>query len=226
MKRTKNVGGDRTDRTTANVDVVISNAALATFRVGFHDDYSDTGIPQTTNYTYQTVASAAIGLPANLQGPTGTRNTPRAQITDFDTTTRTLFNADYNHTFESIGWHTLKGGFGYQHTLNDVNSPYPGGYVDIFWGSTLPSGRSGDRQGRLRLLRRQRPRHLRQGRRGHPLALRSGPVAGWRPADVESSGSARRTRTSLPTSTEVRRRTSSNSGGARRSRRASDSATT
>ena len=49
---------------------------------------------------------------------------------------RSLFAADYNHTFQSGGWHTLKGGFGYQHTLNDVNSLYPGGYVDIFWGST------------------------------------------------------------------------------------------
>jgi hypothetical protein len=134
-----------------NVDVVISNGAYATFRGGyFHDRYTDTGIPQTTNYTYQTATSncATIGctVPANLAGPVLTQNTPRAQITNFDTTKRALFNADYNHTFQSMGWHTLKGGFGVQHTLNDVNSTYPGGYVDIFWGSTLAlAGQPNDR---------------------------------------------------------------------------------
>ena len=45
-----------------------------------------------------------------LAAPFSTVNTPRAQITDFDTTKRRTFNADYNHTFQSGGWHTLKGG--------------------------------------------------------------------------------------------------------------------
>ncbi len=125
-----------------SVDVVISNGAYATFRGGyFRDRYTDTGIPQTTNYTYQRVAPAALPngltIPANLQGSVGTQNTPRAQITDFDTTRRALFNADYNHTFQGGGWHTLKGGFGVQRTLNDVNSLYPGGFIDVFWGATL-----------------------------------------------------------------------------------------
>jgi hypothetical protein len=38
-------------------------------------------------------------LPASLQGGTAWSNTPRAQITDFDTTKRENFNLDYNHTF-------------------------------------------------------------------------------------------------------------------------------
>jgi hypothetical protein len=132
-----------------NVDIVVSNGAYATIRAGyFHDRYTDTGIPLTTSYEYLNPTSACVGcaIPANLQGSVGTTNTPRAQITDFDTTKRALFNADYNHTFQSMGWHTLKGGFGYQHTLNDVNSLYPGGYVDIFWGSTLQlAGQANDR---------------------------------------------------------------------------------
>ncbi len=122
-----------------NVEVVISNGVFATFRGGyFRDRFSDTGIPQTTSYTYQTATSACVGcaIPANLQGSVSTQNTPRARITGFDTTKRALFNADYNQTFQSAGWHTLKGGFGYQHTINDVNSLYPDGYVDIFWGSS------------------------------------------------------------------------------------------
>ena len=134
-----------------NVDVVISNGAYATFRGGyFHDRYTDTGIPLTTSYTYQSVAppvlSNGLTLPANLQGSVDTANTPRAQITDFDTTKRALFNADYNHTFQGAGWHTLKGGFGIQHTINDVNSLYPGGYVYVYWDRTLSlSGQAPDR---------------------------------------------------------------------------------
>ena len=122
-----------------NVDVVISNGAFATFRAGyFHDRYTDTGIPLTTSWEYLNPTSACAGcaIPANLQGPSGLSNTPRAQITDFDTTKRTLFNADYNHTFQAGGWHTLKGGAGVQHTLNDVQSTYPGGFVQIAWGQT------------------------------------------------------------------------------------------
>jgi hypothetical protein len=126
----------------SNVDVVISNGAYATFRAGyFHDRFTDTGIPETTSYTYRTVAPAVLSngltIPANLQGSVNTANTPRAQITDFDTTKRTYFNVDYNHTFQRAGWHTLKGGFGLQHTLNDVQSVYPGGYVYIYWDQTL-----------------------------------------------------------------------------------------
>ena len=132
-----------------NVDVVISNGAYATFRAGyFHDRYTDTGIPLTTSYRYSTPTSTCVGcaIPANLQGSVGVENTPRAQITDFDTTKRTLFNADYNHTFQAGGWHTLKGGFGVQHTINDVQSTYPGGYTEIFWGSTLQlAGQAPDR---------------------------------------------------------------------------------
>ncbi len=47
---------------------------------------------------------------------------------------------DCNHTFQGGGTHTLKGGFGIQHTLNNVNSVYPGGYVDIFWGAPGQAG--------------------------------------------------------------------------------------
>jgi hypothetical protein len=137
--------------TTGNVDVVVSNGAYATFRGGyFHDRYSDTGIPLTTSWTYNTVAPPVLSngatLPASIQGPVNHVNTPRAQITDFDTTKRQTFNADYNHTFQGGGWHTLKGGAGFQHIENDVNSMYPGGYVVINWDrSTGLSGQTPDR---------------------------------------------------------------------------------
>ena len=130
-----------------NVDVVISNGAYATFRgwllprsVHRHRHSADDELHLSDAPHRRTAQRCTV--PANLQGPQLTQNTPRAQITDFDTTKRTLFNADYNHTFQSAGWHTLKGGFGYQHTMNDVNSLYPGGYVDIFWDRTLRSWRA------------------------------------------------------------------------------------
>ena len=121
----------------------------------FHDRYSDSGIPDVTSYTYQTVASPTLGLPAGIQGPTGIQNAPRVLITAFDATKRIQFNADYTHRFEGIGRHTVKGGASYQHLRNDINSLYPGGYVDIFWGipAILP-GQAPD-QGHLRVLHRQ-----------------------------------------------------------------------
>ena len=60
-------------------------------------------------------------LPAALQGPSRHVNTPRALITEFDTTKRATFNVDYNHAFNAGGYHTLKGGFGFQRTMNDIN---------------------------------------------------------------------------------------------------------
>jgi hypothetical protein len=122
--------------TTANMDIVLSNAAYATIRGGyFHDRYSDRGFSETTNYIYQTAAAtASLGLPASLLGPQFTQNTPRARVTNFDTTRRRFINAGYNQTFQGGGWHILTGGAGYQRAVNEVNSSYPGGYVDIFWG--------------------------------------------------------------------------------------------
>ncbi|RPI52705.1 MAG: TonB-dependent receptor, partial [Acidobacteria bacterium] len=137
--------------TTGNVDLVVTNNAYATFRAGyFHDRYTDTGIPNTTSWTYQTVAPAVLSngatLPSSIQGPVLSVNTPRAQIAAFDTTKRSTFNADYNHTFQGGGWHTLKGGVGFQHITNDVNSLYPGGYVYVFWDrSTNLAGQTPDR---------------------------------------------------------------------------------
>jgi len=127
--------------TSGVADIVMSNAAYLSVRGGmFHDRYSDTGIPSTTSYTYQTPSVGLAGVPASLQGPLNTFNTPRAQITGFDTTKRRFVNLDYNHTFTGGGLHTLKGGFGFQRTTNDINSFYPGGYVFIYWDRNFTFG--------------------------------------------------------------------------------------
>jgi hypothetical protein len=120
---------------SGTADFSLSNNAILSVRGGvFHDRYSDTGIPNVTSYTYQATTAGVVGLPANLQGGVGTSNTPRAQITGFDTTDQTLFNTDYSHLFNAGGLHTLKGGYALRHVVNDINSYYPGGYVNIFWG--------------------------------------------------------------------------------------------
>jgi len=128
--------------TSGTVDLSLTNSSFVSFRGGyFHDRFSDTGIPQTTSYTYQTPTTPLDALlPASLQGGIGTSNTPRAQITDFDTTKRSNFNVDYNHVFNGGGLHTLKGGYGFQRTTNDINSYYPGGYTYIFWDRTFTFG--------------------------------------------------------------------------------------
>jgi hypothetical protein len=121
--------------TSGTVDVSLTNSAFLSFRGGyFHDRYSDFGIPNVTNYRYGNPTTALNNiLPLSVQGQTGFENTPRAQISEFDTTKRSNFNVDYNHAFQAMGFHTLKGGYGFQRTVNDINSFYPGGYVNVFW---------------------------------------------------------------------------------------------
>jgi hypothetical protein len=124
--------------TSGTFDLNLSNSSFLSARGGvFHDRYSDTGIPNTTSYTYLTASSSSpLPVPANLQGARDFTNTPRAQITDFDTTKRQNFNLDYNHAFIAGGFHTVKGGYGFQLVVNDINSFYPGGFVQITWGTS------------------------------------------------------------------------------------------
>jgi Carboxypeptidase regulatory-like domain/TonB dependent receptor/TonB-dependent Receptor Plug Domain len=128
--------------TSGTFDFSLSNASFLSFRGGyFHDRYSDTGIPLTTSYTYQTPTTPIDALlPPALRGGINTSNIVRAQITDFDTTKRSNFNADYNHVFNAAGLHTLKGGYGFQHVVNDINTFYPGGYVFLFWDRSFTFG--------------------------------------------------------------------------------------
>jgi hypothetical protein len=126
---------------SGSVDYTLTNASFVSVKGGyFYDNYNDTGIPETTNYIYQTSSVGLAGVPANLQGPIGTQNTPRNIIVNFDRTKRTFVNADYNHAFSAAGSHTLKGGFGFQHTVNEAEQAYPGGYVNIYWDSTFVFG--------------------------------------------------------------------------------------
>ena len=130
--------------TSGTVDVSLTNTSFVRFRSAlFHDRYSDTGIPQTTSYAYQTPTTTLNSIiPPALQGGANVAgvNIPRAQITDFDTTKRETFDVDYNHVITHAGVHTVKAGFGYQHVSNDVNSYYPGGYVNIFWDRSFTFG--------------------------------------------------------------------------------------
>jgi carboxypeptidase family protein/TonB-dependent receptor-like protein len=128
--------------TSGTVDVTLTNGSFFSARGAyFHDRYTETGIPTTTSYTYASPTTAVNALiPPSLQGPQGFVNTPRTQIQDFDITKRAVFNVDYNHVFNAAGFHTLKGGYGLQHTVNDINKFYPGGYVNLFWGNTFAFG--------------------------------------------------------------------------------------
>ncbi len=142
-------GFDQTQtNTSGSVDIVLSSSSFLSARGGFfHDNYNDTGIPNTTNYTYQTSSVGLAGIPANLQGPIQFLNTPRALIVEKDATDRKFFNLDYNNAFHAGGYHTLKAGFGYQNTRNNAQQAYPGGYVDIFWNRDFVAP-TGENQGR------------------------------------------------------------------------------
>jgi hypothetical protein len=124
---------------SGTVDVTLTNSSFLSVRGGhFYDNYNDTGIPNVTSVRYETPALGPL-VPAALQGPIGTQNTPRAIISFFDRTTRGFVNADYNHSFNAGGIHTLKGGVGIQHTVNDVDQSYPGGFVRLFWDRSFTS---------------------------------------------------------------------------------------
>ena len=110
---------------SGNVDLTLSNSSFASFKVGhFYDNYKDTGIPNTTSYTYQT-SSIGAARPCRRRSRVAStfNNTPQAQITELrhgpsgrsstPTTTRRS---------RAGGLHTLKGGFGIQRTVNEVDN--------------------------------------------------------------------------------------------------------
>src|SRR6185369_8610261 len=99
------------DNVGGNVNVLLGRANYFSVRGGsFFDKYQDTGIPATTSYTYQTPTTGVAGIPASLQGGQFTTNTPRAQITNRDITKQAFIQLDYNHAFNAVGAHLVKGG--------------------------------------------------------------------------------------------------------------------
>ncbi len=210
--------------TTGNVDIALTSASFFSVRGGyFHDNYKDTGIPNTTNYIYQTSSVGLAGIPASVQGPIGTQNTPRALIVENDTTKRGFFNADYNHAFNAGGSAHPQGRLRLPEDDQRRQPGLPGGYVNIFWDRAFTFRRLDRGARHLRLLRGERPRRAGRGRRRHPLALRPGPVDGRQPADAEPRPAHReRERAVVPRG----RPGASSSASATRSRRASARATT
>ena len=86
--------------------------------------------------TYQT---PAVGIPGVVDAPSGTSNTPRTQITNFDITTRSYYQVDFSKYVSSAwGSHDIKVGGGTQKTVNKVDVGYPGnGYVFVYWNAAL-----------------------------------------------------------------------------------------
>ncbi|MEQ1759322.1 MAG: TonB-dependent receptor [Vicinamibacterales bacterium] len=128
--------------TNGMVDITLTNTSFMSVRGGFfHDRFTDTGIPSTTSFTYLNPSTAFNSqIPANIQGGTNFVNTPRSLITEFDTTKRSTFDVNYNKVFSAGGLHQIKGGYGFQHVVNDINSFYPGGFVQINWGGSFTFG--------------------------------------------------------------------------------------
>jgi outer membrane receptor protein involved in Fe transport len=129
---------------SGNVDITLGNNGYLSTRGGyFYDSYKDTGVPLTTSYTYQASTVGVAGVPANLQGPIGTANTARIQISNFDTTKQGFVQLDYNHSLRAGGEHLIKGGWGVRQSINDVDVSYPGGYTYIYWGQSIRSTATG-----------------------------------------------------------------------------------
>jgi outer membrane receptor protein involved in Fe transport len=140
--RTRGFHADQ-NNVSGNLDLTLGNNGYLSTRGGyFYDSYKDTGVPSTTSYTYQAQNIGMAGIPLNLQGPIGTANTSRIQISNFDTTEQGHIQLDYNHAFK--GGHLLKGGWGVRRSVNDVDVDYPGGYVYLYWGQSFRSTATGE----------------------------------------------------------------------------------
>jgi hypothetical protein len=140
--------GYKQDQTnvSGSVNFTLSGASSLSLRGGvFSDKYADTGVSTTTAVIWNTPSLGVPGVPANLQLPKGAQNTTRVLITNKDDTQTGFFQADYNHAFNVLGSHLVKGGVGVRHTVNDVDSTYPGGYVLLNWGTSFVnnSGQTG-----------------------------------------------------------------------------------
>jgi Carboxypeptidase regulatory-like domain/TonB dependent receptor/TonB-dependent Receptor Plug Domain len=139
--RTRGFDADQ-NNVSGNVDLTVGNSGYLSMRGGyFYDNYKDTGVPSTTSYTYQVQNIGMPGIPVSLQGPVGTANTSRIQISNFDKTEQSFVQFDYNHALK--GGHLLKGGWGVRGSVNDVDVAYPGGYVYLYWGQSFRSTATG-----------------------------------------------------------------------------------
>jgi hypothetical protein len=134
---------------TGNADFNLTNATYISVKAGhFYDNYNDINVPLTTPVIYRRTAIGLPGVPPQFQGGELFQNTPLVQIVNFDTTTQTYVQADYNAAFSAGGFHTLKIGTGVRRNENDVNQRYPGGRVDVYWDSTFTSSVPGVGAGR------------------------------------------------------------------------------
>jgi hypothetical protein len=131
---------------SGTADITLTNASVVSIRGGYFDDnYKDTGVPLVSSVVYQT---SNLGLPYpiddDLRGGIDFQNTPRVQVNLFDHTTRGYANVDYVQSASLAGTHTLKAGFGIQHTMNDVDNSYPGGgWVYVWWDRAFTSNATG-----------------------------------------------------------------------------------
>ncbi len=170
--------------TSGTVDINLTPSSFLSARGGyFHDRYSDTGVSTVTSWTYQNPNALTMpGLPANLRLPNQSANTPRTQITNFDTTKRRFFNIDYNHSFTGGGIHTLKGGFGSQYHREYGQLGLSGRLRVPLLGFGIHLQRA-DRPRDLWLLRGQRPTDQRNCWCQHLFSVRSGLVDHREPTD-------------------------------------------
>ena len=122
-----------------SVDFPLRSNITMSSRVGyFWDNYKDTGIPDITSVQYQAPALGPL-VPANLQGGIGFQNTPAVFKYDHDLVARTSAQFDVNILGRLAGTHNLKAGLGIEKTVNNVNSFYPGGYVNLWWDTSFTS---------------------------------------------------------------------------------------
>ncbi|HXK59620.1 MAG TPA: TonB-dependent receptor [Acidobacteriota bacterium] len=133
---------------TGNLDFLISNDSLVSFRGGyFWDNYKNVNpisIPQVA-YGNSAMDLPFENFPEELKQVQGWYNVPNSTVTFFDITTRGFFQGDYSKTFELGGTHNFKAGAGVQKLTNKVDQNYQAGQaVMIYWDTAFKSLATGE----------------------------------------------------------------------------------
>jgi hypothetical protein len=125
---------------TGQVDVTLTNTAMLTIRGGrFWDNFKTTGIPAISAVEYANSATnLPFTIPVEMRQAALFNNTPRLRNTYFDLVTRTYVQLVGSKFGTFWGQHNIRGGWGFDKTVNKVDDAYPGGgYVRVFWNTAL-----------------------------------------------------------------------------------------
>lgn len=130
---------------TAGANYSISSHWLVSGRFGYkyqNDKVGNYGLPGDPYVTYSTASSASpLPVPAQFAGANGYGNISSNLLTQRDVTSRKNIYIDSSYIANLFGHqHIFKFGYANSRVANDVETLYPNGRFQIFWGDRFSRG--------------------------------------------------------------------------------------